>query len=272
MEEVELKIKSQQLKTYYKIKIENVYKTIKDIKEELGKQIKVGVEDIELIFCTQTLKNDKMLKEYEIQNGVTIFSIFKEPKNIKTVPQLVVNTNKRNTKKKNDDNNINNENNNNDNKDNIEDSPNIEFDNINLKIYSSIIKILAYKNDDNNENAEDIMKLIMKNLKEKYDMIYQEIRAHKEYFIKLLKKDIKKEDIEIYKQNIIIAKNLIEKQKEENDDKFDINITNSEREYIMTWERKGLEKETIILEYVKNKFDEDKTNKSLMKILSEKNI
>ena len=40
----------------------------------------------------------------------------------------------------------------------------------------------------------------------------------------------------------------------------------------MTWERKGLEKETIILEYVKNKFDEEKTNKSLMKKLSEKNI
>ena len=106
-------------------------------------------------------------------------------------------------------------------------------------------------------------------MKDNNNKIYEEICENKDTFIKLLKNDIKKDDIEIYKQYISVAKNLIEKPE---NDKFNINITNSEEEYIKTWERRGLEKETIILEYVKNKFDEEKTNDYLMKKLSEKNI
>ena len=265
MEIVELKIKSTQLRKNFTIIVERPNKTIKEIKEDLGKKIGIRIENIKLLYSSEELKNEKTLKDYDIHNGTTIFTLIKDYKNIKNVSQLKENYNNYNN---NDNNIINDENNKTDN--NIDDSNKKEestkftLDNINLKIYSSIIKILTFENSDS-----DYINLILNNLKENHNKIYKEICENKDTFIKLLKNDIKKDDIEIYKQYISVAKNLIEKQE---NDKFNINITNSEEEYIKTWERRGLEKETIILEYVKNKFDEEKTNDYLMKKLSEKNI
>ena len=250
MEIVELKIKSTQLRKNFTIIVERPNKTIKEIKEDLGKKIGIRIENIKLLYSSEELKNEKTLKDYDIHNGTTIFTLIKDYKKIK-------NNNIINEENNKTDNNI-------DDSNKKEESTKFTLDNINLKIYSSIIKILTYENSD-----KKYINLILDNLKKNHNKIYKEICENKDTFIKLLKNDIKKDDIEIYKQYISVAKNLIEKQE---NDKFNINITNSEEEYIKTWERRGLEKETIILEYVKNKFDEEKTNDYLMKKLSEKNI
>jgi len=255
MEIVELKIKSTQLRKNFTIIVERPNKTIKEIKEDLGRKIGIRIENIKLLYSSEELKNEKTLKDYDIHNGTTIFTLIKDYKKIKNISQLKENYN--NDENNKTDNNI-------DDSNKKEESTKVILDNINLKIYSSIIKILTYENSE-----KKYINLILNNLKDNHNKIYKEICENKDTFIKLLKNDIKKDDIEIYKQYISVAKNLIEKQE---NDKFNINITNSEEEYIKTWERRGLEKETIILEYVKNKFDEEKTNDYLMKKLSEKNI
>ncbi len=62
------------------------------------------------------------------------------------------------------------------------------------------------------------------------------------------------------------AHNLIKKPADDKkeEEKFDIYLTDTEELYFNYWESRGLEKETIILEYVKNKFDKEKTDKNLL--------
>ena len=117
MEIVELNLKINQLRKNFKIIVERPNKTIKEIKEDIGKKIGIKIENIQLLYSSNDLKNEKTLKDYDIQNGATIFPLIKNYKKIKTVSQLKENFNNYNNS---DNNIINEENNKTDN--NIDDS------------------------------------------------------------------------------------------------------------------------------------------------------
>ena len=268
MTELEIKLNCYKYKEEYKFKLKSVKTTIRQVKEELRNIIRVDLDNIKFLFSSQNLEDDKTLEDYNIQNGNTIFYYYKKPKAQKT-------KNKIPDKKPEINDNINNNLNNDDNI--ISDNPNKkdnetnensqleeigeEVDKYNLKIYSSIIKILTYK--DSNK-----MEQILKNLKEKNYTDFQNIYKNKIKFTEYLKTPITKDDVKNYRQYYVKAKNLLDEQGPNG--KFEILITDGEEEYIKSWKKKGLEETTIILEYVKNKFDKQKTDGNLRDKLSEK--
>jgi len=269
MTELEIKLNCYKYKEEYKFKLKSVKTTIRQVKEELRNIIRVDLDNIKFLFSSQNLEDDKTLEDYNIQNGNTIFYYYKKPKAQKTKNKIP------DKKPEINDNNINNNLNNDDNisldnlnKKDKETNENSqleeigeEVDKYNLKIYSSIIKILTFKHLEK-------MEQILKNLKEKNYTDFQNIYKNKIKFTEYLKTPITKDDVKNYRQYYVKAKNLLDEQGPNG--KFEILITDEEEEYIKSWKKKGLEETTIILEYVKNKFDKIKTDGNLRDKLSEK--
>ena len=237
--------------------VENTTK-IKELKEKLKNELKVDIEDIKLLYASQNLEDNQTLEYYKIKNDTTIFYFNK-------------NAGKAKSKQQNMESSINNDNNNNNQEPEIAQLPENVIKILNL--YSSIVKILTYneyKNIDINSHIHPtIMDKIIYNLRDKYPYDFKTIGDNKDHFLKKLKEDITSQDIQIYKLNYDKAQSLIENYKQKiEDDLIEIIITNTEEQYFNYWENKGLEKATIILEYVKNKFDVKKTNQELYKILN----
>ena len=226
---MEIKLYCYKYREEHKFTLESKNLEIKELKKRLQEEINVNINDINFLFGSQNLDNEKTLEDYNIQNGSTIFYQYKKPKAIK-FDQKKKETNINNKDDninidKNKNNNINNKNTEikNDENKNRETPDLSAIGNFNLKVYSSIIKLLTYKNEDN-------MEIILKNLKEQYKNDFKEISTNKNTFIELLKKPITKNDIEVYKKYYHKAKNLLEKPG--NHEQFEILITDSEEEYI----------------------------------------
>ena len=221
---------------------------IKEIREILGQKIHIDYKDIKLLFCSQDLSDNQTLEYYNIQDGSTIFYYNKKAKSSKNKTK---NSDKYNKDDKGDE---------------IikpkEELDILQEDKETLKIYSSLIKILTYQKEDNMK----IMKLILDNLKNSYKEDSEIITKYRDIFLNFLKEPINQEDIDVYKNNYLKAHNLIKKPADDKkeEEKFDIYLTDTEELYFNYWESRGLEKETIILEYVKNKFDKEKTDKNLL--------
>ena len=262
MSEIEIKLNCYKFKEEHTFK-KSIKTKIKEIKEDLSKRIEVDLDTIKFLFSSQNLEDNRTLEDYNIQNGNTIFYYYKKRKVQKKrekIPENNINDNNINNIDKNISNNTAN-----DAKENNENSIIEEFGekvgDYNLKSMSSIIKILTYNN-------LNIMSQILSNLKEKYYEDFENISRKKIEFTNYLKTPITKDDIETYKQNYIKAKSLLGDQGQNG--KFEILITDGEEEYIKSWRKKGLKEATIILEYVKNKFDRQNTDDNLSRKLSEK--
>lgn len=243
--------------------------TIEELKGLLTKEMekntnyKYSFYEIKLLFSSEILEDKKMLSDYKIQSGSTMFFYYKKKK-------------AKNKGKKEE--NSNNQNN------------NIQIDKVdgeneqkgnkkenskeNLSTYSAIIKILSYDNSDN-------ITTILRYLKNEKSTILAEIQRNKENFRNLLKMVIDDGDISFYINNYDIVIELkrviranngeINENQDSKNDKYRILLSEEDEKFINLWiykSKKRLDKETIILEYVKNKFDQNKTSMRLMEILS----
>lgn len=238
---------------------------IKEIKEKLKDKLNSNIKDIKLLFSSQLLEDHQTLDHYKIENGNTIFYYNKKSKQKKGVKNIGDNNNKppEDKEKGNEmENKIEKE----EEKERIEPkTEKVELESEILKLlnlYSTLIKILTY-------NKEENMDLILNNLKTKYTEDFNKILANKNKFFEQFKKPITQEDIKVYEENYMIAQNLNETSNN-TEEKFDIRITDTERQYFNYWENKGMAKDDIILEYVNNKFDVKKTNENLFKLSLQK--
>lgn len=238
--------------------------TIEELKglltSELEKKFdnKYSFSEIKLLYSSEILEDKKILSNYNIHGGSIIFFYYKKKK-AKNKGKKEDSSNKTNNNilDKNDDGNKPKGNNNEETKEN-------------LSIYSSIIKILAYNNPSNIKN-------ILQYLYDKKQNIFNEIQRNRESFSNLLKMAIDDGDISFYKNNYDIVfelKKVIGQNNEIQDsqnDKYRIVLNEEDEKFINLWtykSKKRIEKETIILEYVKNKFDQNKTSLRLMEILN----
>lgn len=240
--------------------------TIAEIKEQL-KQIleeraenKYTFNEINLLYSSQILDDKKTLGSYNIPNNSMIFYYYKKKKS-------------RGKKVGSTTNSINNNDNNKVDNINKKKISNNNDENDLLISYSSIMKILVYYDPS---NMGKILKYLEQNKKEVFNLI----KENKDSFENLLKLPISNDDIHFYKKNyeaVLDLKNAIsdkknnEKNNENNKEKIVLNEEDSK--FIKTWIfkskkfKKQLDKETIILEYIKNKFNQDETSNRLMDIL-----
>lgn len=243
--------------------------TIEELKGLLTKEMekntnyKYSFYEIKLLFSSEILEDKKMLSNYNIQSGSTMFFYYKKKK-------------AKNKGKKEE---ISNNQNNNIQIDKV-DGENEQKGNKkenskeNLSTYSAIIKILSYDNSDN-------ITTILRYLKNEKSTIFAEIQRNKENFKNLLKMVIDDGDISFYINNYDIVIELkrviranngeINENQDSKNDKYRILLGEEDEKFINLWiykSKKRLDKETIILEYVKNKFDQNKTSMRLMEILS----
>ena len=239
---------------------------IKDIKNkliELGYEIK----GINFIFKGNTLNDNDDLSLKGIHSNATIVYYFLDGRKIKKNPDFKKNEiaipkihyNKTNKSvptenKEEDEGNIKYQNNQNEEKENKEKEKEDEEIAL-LTKYSSIIKILTYK-----KNEEDTEK-ILKNLKRLKNDIFEKIciDKNKKYFLELLKKPINQDDLNTVKDNYKDFIELIEDK-----DKVNINLTAEESEFIKSQMNKyKMDEAEIILSYINNKFDKEKTKNVL---------
>ena len=241
--------------------------TIGEIKEQL-KQIleeradyKYTFNEINLLYSSQILDDKKTLSSYNIQNNSMIFYYYKKKKSKgKKVDSSTNSINNINDNNKVDNINKKKGSNNND-------------ENYLLTTYSSIMKILVYYDPS---NMGKILKYLEQNKKE----VFKLIKENRENFESLLKYPINNDDIHFYKENyekVLDLKNAIsDKNNNENNNennKEKIILNEEDNNFIKTWIfkskkfKKQLDKETIILEYIKNKFNQNETSNKLMEIL-----
>ena len=248
--------------------------TAKELKYKLKKhleeiaQYKYTYYEINLLYSSQILEENKTLSNYNIQNNNTIFYYYKKKK---AKGNKADNTNKinNNLKKLDSNENINID-------DNLDKKNGEKNDEINdlLSIYSSIIKILTYYTPSN-------MKKILEYLHKNNEKLFKEIIKSRESFESLLKMAISNDDIHFYKENydkVLELKKAINNNNNneinnKNDNKEKIILNEEDDKFIRSWIfkskkfKKELDKETIILEYIKNKFNKEKTSLSLKEIL-----
>lgn len=231
--------------------------TVEQIKNLLEKEIGDYATEIKILYSSQILDDKKTLSSYGIQDNTTIFYFYKKKKNTKT-------------KVKKGESSINKDNNNNDgnNGTGINTITNISKEipsmtdksekSNTISLYSSIIKILTYKEPNDMIKIIEFMKT---NKKKELDEITKD-----ETFLSFLQAPINKDDIKAYKDNYGLVREIIDAiDGEEKDKRFKIFLTEDEDKYINYWKRRGVDREKTILELVNNKFDTDKTSNILVK-------
>ena len=232
--------------------------------------------EINLLYSSQILDDKKNLSSYNIQNNNTIFYYYKKKK-----AKGINSTNKTNNsiiKQMDSIDSINI-----DDKMNQKEGENNNEINELLSIYSSIIKILTYY-------EPSYMKIILDYLSGNNKKLFDQIKDDRENFASLLKMAITNDDIKFYKENydkVLVLKKAIKEHNNNNNNNNNNNINNNisnnnkeiiilneeDDKFIRSWIlkskqlKKGLDKETIILEYIKNKFNKEKTSLSLKEIL-----
>ena len=240
---------------------------LKQLLEEKA-EYKYTYYEINLLYSSQILDDKKNLSSYNIQNNNRIFYYYKRKK-----AKGINATNKTNNSiikqiDSIDSINI-------DDKMNQKEGENNNEINESLSIYSSIIKILTYY-------EPSYMKIILDYLSGNNKKLFDQIKNDRENFASLLKMAITNDDIQFYKENydkVLVLKKAIKEHNNNNNN----NISNNNKEiiilneeddkFIRSWIskskqlKKGLDKETIILEYIKNKFNKEKTSLSLKEIL-----
>ena len=250
---------------------------LKQLLEEKA-EYKYTYYEINLLYSSQILDDKKNLSSYNIQNNNRIFYYYKRKK-----AKGINATNKTNNSiikqiDSIDSINI-------DDKMNQKEGENNNEINESLSIYSSIIKILTYY-------EPSYMKIILDYLSGNNTKLFDQIKHDRDNFASLLKMAITNDDIQFYKENydkvLVLKKAIKEHNNNNNNNNNNIsnnnnNISNNNKEiiilneeddkFIRSWIlksnqlKKGLDKETIILEYIKNKFNKEKTSLSLKEIL-----
>ena len=242
---------------------------IKDIKKKL---IELGYEINGINFiCKGNILNDNDdLSLKGIHSNSTIVYYFSDGRKIKknpdfkkikiAFPEIKTDKSVHTENKDEDEGKDNNQNNQNEEKENKEKKKEDDEEAL-LKKYSSIIKISTYK-----KNKEDTEK-ILTNLKSLKNDIYQKICGEKkDSFFALLEKPIDQTDLNIVKANY---KDFIELIEDKN--KININLTAEETEFIKTQMSKyRMDKEQVILSYINNKFDQEKTINELNSLQNNK--
>ena len=248
--------------------------TVGEIKAKLKQLLEQKAEnkytynEINFLYSSQILDDNKNLSSYNIPNNNIIFYYYTKKK---AKGNKADTTNKANNIinkiDSNDsiviDNNINQKNGENNNE--INES---------LNIYSSIIKILTYYNPSN-------MRVILDYLNKNNENLFKDIVKSRDSFEDLLKLPISNDDIHFYKENYDKVLDL--KKAINNHNNNEINNGNNNKEIIIINEeddkfirscifkskkyKKKLDKETIILEYIKNKFNKEKTSLELKEML-----
>ena len=126
------------------------------------------------------------------------------------------------------------------------------------------------------------MKIKLEYLFKNNEKLFNQIKGSKDNFESLLKYPITNDDIHFYKENydkvfdlkkVIYDYNNNNNNISNNNNKKIIILEEEDDKFIKSWIfkskqlKKGLDKETVILEYIKNKFNQEKTSLGLMKIL-----
>ena len=231
---------------------------VKDLIKKLEKEIGEYATNIQLLFSSQMLEEQNNLDFYNIKDNDTIFYLYKKIKKTKSK-----NNNNINKKQEINTNTIFQENK------PIEIGNDIDNDNLNikLKIYSSIIKIMTYKNK---YDVETILEKLKKENKDDYNEIMNDKAIKK--FKELLQEDITEEDTRNYRNNYNIVLSLKKEDKYDDENnknkKIKILLNEDEDKFITYWMFKGLKRETIIFEYFKNKLDVKKTEDELKLLIN----
>jgi len=259
MSKINIIVKNSKDKTSFPFIVEQDI-TVEQLKIKLEKEIGDYATEIKILYSSQILDDKKTLSSYGIQDNTTIFFFYKKKKNTKTK-----------LKKGESSGSINKDNNNNGGNGGSSNSTIINIgkaisssttdksDQKPISVYSSIMKILTYKDPND-------MRKIIDFLRKKHPEIINEISDNKISFLNFFGLPIKKDDIETYKENYEKVREIIDAiDGEENDKKFKIFLTEDEDKYINLWKRRGVDREKTILEFVNNKFNTDKTDNILVK-------